>query len=299
MQGPSGESGVQRFPKRRQSAGPMTPLRTSPQRQPGASLTARPVSSPYLTSASTAEYEGRSLRPLAGILPSPRQTASLASSVSSIRARATGFPSGSDDPRVDVGHPGLPLPDLIEDRQDPGKDLHGLESGDRPGNAELIRDEGIGGFADDGGDVAGIEEARDGAFPRFEDRADRGRDEPQGREHGVVPEVLLEGPAGRVGDAGDRCFKARAEEDDVLFRGPSGGVQGLLGGIDHADERAAGGDRLPQGAPPGRDAGHVPESGQNEVLPAGHEVDGGLVDRVRGDADGTPGARDHPDARLL
>ena len=193
----------------------------------GPRATARPVSSPYFVPASKPAYRGRSLRPLPGILPRPRHRASLGSSISSIRARATGLPSGRTTRRYSLATRGLLVPDLVQDRQDPAQDVERLESGDRSRDAEFVGDERVGGFADDDADVAGIEEARDGAFPRLEDGPDGGRDEPQGREHGIVPDLLFEGPADRVGDAGDRGLEAGAEEDDLFSRDPSGRRPGL------------------------------------------------------------------------
>ena len=77
-------------------------------------------------------------------------------------ARASGIAVRADDPRVFVGHPGPAFGDLVRgSRRMAEQDVDRLESGDGARDAEIPGHELVGLRADDGADVAGIEEARD------------------------------------------------------------------------------------------------------------------------------------------
>ena len=94
MQGPTGSSGVQRFPKSGHCAGVSLPVMTSPQRQ-AVVLAAALYVTPNFFSASYSASSSRSARPLCSIAPRPRQRSRRASKHFSIIARASGLPCGA------------------------------------------------------------------------------------------------------------------------------------------------------------------------------------------------------------
>ena len=163
--GRAGDSGVQARAKAGQSAGAWRPVRICPQAQGDGGRVLRGASAGRNCSASKAANSARRRRPLAGMTPRPRHSASTGVKTSAMAASAARLPSRLNRAGVLCFHLGASFGVLRHQHVDGLQDVQRLEAGDDAGQAIVSRQRLIGGAAENDADVPGAEQTRAGRSP--------------------------------------------------------------------------------------------------------------------------------------